>query len=115
MYNHDQIHKRLTLISLTKISNASFRQGFTPGYPARSPSGKCKSVPNGFVPESMTARMQEVEQRMEQLPGSQGRQGSDHIPVSWIPAVHAGMTRYLSKVIGDKFINDRYQRYAAQY
>jgi len=38
----------------------------------------------------------------EQLPRSQGWQGSDHIHVSWIPAVHAGMTCYLSKVIGDK-------------
>ncbi len=32
--------------------DASFRQGFTPGYPARSPSGKCKSVPYEFVAES---------------------------------------------------------------
>ncbi|MGZ4954991.1 MAG: hypothetical protein ACXV8Q_07750, partial [Methylobacter sp.] len=33
---------------------------------------------------------------------SQGRQSSDHIHVLWIPAVHAGMTRYFSKVIGDQ-------------
>ncbi len=30
-------------------TEASFRQGFTPSYPARSPSGKCKSVPYEFV------------------------------------------------------------------
>jgi hypothetical protein len=32
--------------------STSFRQGFTPGRIAWSPSGKCKSVPDGFVPES---------------------------------------------------------------
>jgi hypothetical protein len=26
----------------------------TPGYPARRPSGKCKSAPGGFVPAGMT-------------------------------------------------------------
>jgi len=37
----------------TQYPESSFRQGFTPGYPARSPSGKCKSVSDEFVPDPL--------------------------------------------------------------
>ena len=54
---HSAHHQKIYLILLCQITRShypgsSFQHGLTLGYPAQRPLGKCKSVPNRFVPES---------------------------------------------------------------